>query len=329
MVRNPIYTGDARAGRFHRERVKGHGSKGWRHTRIDAADALPLPGVAPALVSPELAACVIDRLAVNKQESIRNNRHPEAALLRGGYAVCGYCGGHLQAITHRTNGTFYRCNQTNRDAHGCPGFSMQAHLLDAAIWQGVHERLLDPELIAAELKRLQSEDPASADLAALERRTIELLRRQRNLMASLAKEDNPDVAAMIRADVAALLVEQQVIDTERETLKRQRDSWRLAQERLHELDRWVRTVAMNLGTLDYAGKRLALNASRVQVRVWATDHTPRWHATMHLGGDGPLAFLDTTSQGCTRCSRWRSRAARAIHRPGAGPESPSGSCTPE
>jgi site-specific DNA recombinase len=325
MVRNSVYVGDARAGRFRRERVKGHGSKGWRYTRPDTADTLPLPDVAPALVSPELAAVVVARLAINKEESIRNNRHPEAALLRGGYAVCGYCGGHLQAITHRTNGTSYRCNQTNRDAHGCPGFSMQAHLLDAAIWQGIHERLLDPELIAAELKRLESEDPAGADLAALDRRATEVGRRQRNLMASLAKEDNPDVAAMIRADLAALLVEQRVIDSERETLERQRDSWRLAQERLHELDRWVRTVAMNLETLDYAGKRLALNASRVQVQVWATDHTPRWQATMHLGGDAPMSFMDTTNRGCTRCSRWRSRAARAAHRPGDGRESPSGS----
>jgi site-specific DNA recombinase len=127
--------------------------------------------------------------------------------------------------------------------------------------------LLDPELIAAELKRLEMEDPVGDDLAVLERRASEVSRRQRNLMASLAKEDNPDVAAMIRADLAALLAEQRVIDTEHEALERQRDSWRLAQERLHELDRWVGTVATNLETLDYAGKRLALNASRVQVKV--------------------------------------------------------------
>ena len=309
MVRNPIYSGDARAGRYCRERVKGHGSKGWRYTRPDAATTLPLPGVAPALVSPELAACVVSRLAVNKQESLRNNRHPEAALLRGGYAVCGYCGGNLQAITHRTNGTFYRCNQTNRDAYGCPGFSMQAHLLDTEIWQGVHERLLDPELIASELKRLQYEDPAGSDLVALDRRVTEVNRRQRNLMASLAKEDNPDVAAMIRVDLAALLTEMRVIEAERETLERQRDSWRLAQERLHEIDRWVRTVATNLDTLDYAGKRLALNAIHVQVRVWATDHTPRWEATMQVGGDAAVIFMDTTSRESTRCSRRRSHVA--------------------
>jgi hypothetical protein len=134
---------------------------------------------------------------------------------------------------------------------------------------------------------------------------------------------------MIRADLAALLTEQRVIDTERQVLERQRDSWRLAQERLHELDRWVRTVATNLETLDYAGKRLALNASQVQVRVWATDHAPRWEATMHLGGDAAMSFLDTTSRGCTRCSLWRSHVERAVHPPGDGRANPSGSCTPE
>jgi site-specific DNA recombinase len=306
MVLNPIYAGDARAGRYHRERVKGQGGKGWRYTRLDVSTALPLHGIAPALVSSELAAAVVARLAVNKQESIRNNRHPEAALLRGGYGVCGYCGGHLQAITHRTNGTFYRCNQTNRDAHGCPGFSMQAHLLDAEIWQGVKERLLDRRLIASEINRLKSEDPVVDDLAALERRTTEVSRRQRNLMASLAKEDNLDVAAMIRAELATLLSEQRAIDAESAALERQRQSWRLAQEHLHELDRWIRTVATNLDTLDYSGKRLALNACQVQVRVWATVQSPRWQATMQLGSAIPMTFVDTTSRGCTRCSRWRS-----------------------
>jgi site-specific DNA recombinase len=300
LVKHPVYTGNACAGRYRRERVKGHG-KGWRYMRRDTSETLLLPGVAPALVSAELAGAAVARLAANKQHSTRNNKHPEASLLRG-YVICGYCGCQLRAVTPRAHGTLYRCNQANRDAHGCPGFLLQAHFLDAAVWQGMRERLLNRDLIAAELARLERDDPAGDDLAAVERRAADVARRQRNLMARLADEDDADLAALIRADLAALLSERGRLDSERAVLERQRESWRLAQARLTDLDVWVRAVATNLDDLDYAGKRLAIEACRVQVKVWAKDRTPRWEATMRLGGDTPIALVDTTAHNRIECT---------------------------
>lgn len=55
--------------------------------------------VAPVLISPEVVDAVRAWLAVNKRLSTRNNQNPEAALLRGGYALCGYCGGTMQVNT--------------------------------------------------------------------------------------------------------------------------------------------------------------------------------------------------------------------------------------
>lgn len=297
LVQNPVYVGKMTSRRYLRERAKNqqvtrHGQmvdgKGWTYGRRPASDHVVLSDISVALVSSDVADAVVARLAINKAESLRNCRHPEHALLRAGIAVCAYCGCHLQAITSRANGTHYRCNQTNRDLHGCPGFSIAAHRLDVAVWDGVKARLLNRDVVTRELERLRREDPTQADLATLERRFSEVARKQRNLMRDLAAEDNGDVATLIRVDLAALASEHRRLDQERGDLERQREMWHLAQNNLVNLDMWLETVRANLDSFDsgYAEKRLALTACRVQVRVWASDHEPRWQVTMHLG-DGP------------------------------------------
>lgn len=297
LVQNPVYVGKMVSRRYVRERAKNqhvtrHGQvvegKGWTYGRRPAAEHVVLPDVSAALVSQEDADAVVARLAINKAESVRNCRNPEQALLRAGIAVCAYCGCHLQAITSRANGTHYRCNQTNRDAHGCPGFSIAAHKLDAAVWAGVKARLLNRDVVARELDRLRREDPTQVDLVALDRRFSEVARKQRNLMRDLAAEDNGDVAALIRVDLASLSNEHRRLEQERDSLERQRETWQLTQSNLANLDTWLERVRLNLDGFDsgYAEKRLALSACRVRVQVWATDHSPRWQATMHLG-DGP------------------------------------------
>jgi hypothetical protein len=93
-----------------------------------------LPDVAPALVAEEVAAAARERLACNRQQATRNNKNPEDALLRAGYARCGYCGRPMTITRHRqTNRVVYRCNPGNRDRFGCPHFGINAGILDAAV----------------------------------------------------------------------------------------------------------------------------------------------------------------------------------------------------
>jgi hypothetical protein len=111
-------------------------------------------------------------------------------------------------------------------------------------------------------------------------------------MARLAEEDNPDVAALIRTDVATLLDEGRRLEQERSNLEIQCDGWRLAQERLSELDHWIRNVAANIDAFDYGKKRLALDALGATVRVWSMDHSPRWDVKLHCD------VLTTTTGAC-------------------------------
>jgi site-specific DNA recombinase len=288
MVRHPTYIGEVTAWRWKQEKIKGRGKV---QSQRPYEEQVVIPGIAPALVTSGIADAALKRLAMNKQESIRNNRNPEAFLLRGGIARCGYCGSALSAYNGPTQAV-YRCNTTARDRHGCPHFAITASLLDDAVWNGVRDRLTQPKVIAAELHRLRDEDPTHGDREAIDRRLAEVSRRQRNLMARLADEDNPDVAALIRTDVAALLDEGRRLEQDRSSLEIQCDSWRLAQERLSELDHWIRNVAANIDAFDYAKKRLALDALGATVRVWSMDHNPRWDVKLHCD------VLTTTTGAC-------------------------------
>jgi site-specific DNA recombinase len=94
MVRHPTYIGEVTAWRWKQEKIKGRGKV---QSQRPYEEQVVIPGVAPALVTEAIADAALKRLAINKQESVRNNRNPEAFLLRGGVARCGYCGSALSA----------------------------------------------------------------------------------------------------------------------------------------------------------------------------------------------------------------------------------------
>jgi site-specific DNA recombinase len=258
--------------------------------------------VIPPLVSRELAAAAQAQLARNWTESIRNNRNPEAALLRGGFARCGYCGKTLRVSG--TNNT-YQCNRSNQDRYGCPSFAITCHVLDAAVWARVEAVLTRPEVIAVELERLRRSDPVQGDLDAIGRRMADIERKQRNFVGRLGDTDDRDVAALIHEELNALATQKRQFEAERALLQDQRAAWSLAQDRLQDFDIWRHQVAANLGGITYEERRLALRALGVEVRVWRTDHDPRFDITMRLD------FIDSTTH---RCNAGKCRTGAAASR---------------
>lgn len=209
----------------------------------------------------------------------RNNAQPEAALLRGGYARCGYCG-HAMRVRNEDRGTFYTCNTSSRDQHGCPFHVISAHILDQAVLDKLQLVLNRPEVIGAEVARLRRDDPTEADREAVERRLGEVERLRGNLALGVAAIDDDDIAATLLAEMAALGKQHAALTSERETLEAERASWEMTQKQLGDLENRCRSVAGNVNLLDHEGRRLALMALGVQARVWSTDRTPRWEIKM-------------------------------------------------
>ena len=65
-------------------------------------------------------------------------------------------------------------------------------------------------------------------------------------------------------------------EAERDKVLAERASWEAVQGRLDDITGWCDTVAVNLDSLDYAGKRLALEALGIEVRIFSKDHEPRF-----------------------------------------------------
>ena len=297
IVWNPLYWGEARAYRWKQERVKGLGKI--IRPRPESEQVV-LRDVAQGLVSPDLAKAVHERLARNKTEATRNNRSPESALLRAGYARCGYCGNYLE-VRYARGGWMYRCGTSNRDKHGCPAFSIMTPILDTIVWGKVEDILTRPEIIATEVERLRRDDPTQVDLAAIERRLTTIGRQRSNLTKRLALLDDEETAAYLIVEIEALTKELRHLEKDRDAVKAVREGWAAAQHQLEDLEYWCRLQAANLGTLTYEQKRLALHALNAEVRVWATGHNPRYAISLHLDGLVPSSPTSGPRSGGDAC----------------------------
>jgi site-specific DNA recombinase len=298
MLRNPAYSGRMYGLRTRTEYTGGRR----RDVSVPLAECVALPdGTAPALVDTETFAAVAARLAVNRAQATRNNRHPEDALLRGGFARCGYCGNTAAAIrVKRDQHPQYRCNGPNKIRHGCPSFGISAGILDEAVWAKVQEIVLDRTLIEREVARLRSQDPVQNELTAIDRRVADIDRRRSNLTKRLALFDDEEAAALLAAEISTLTKERRQHEAERNVVLAERDAWEAVQAHLADIARWRDTVAANLDMLDYAGKRLALEALGIEAHVYAIGHTPRYEITARIALDGSI--VSTASRSRSTCA---------------------------
>ncbi|MBA2450305.1 MAG: recombinase family protein [Chloroflexi bacterium] len=268
ILKNPMYAGRGVA--FRRVRVKnGRPGRGSAKLRPEP-EQVPLPaGTVPPLVDAPTFDAVQQRLRLNRQRSARNNRDPEGALLRGGYARCGDCGGVMivKRATDPAGARRYRCDRGSSDRRDCGSKpSIMVPQLDGAVWTRVESILTQPEVVAAELERMEDNDPTRNDLAAADRALATLARQQSNLIDQIANVSG-QAATLLTAKVEALERQREQLDAEREAMLGRHRTRVAARERLSDLETWCRTVAANLGNLKHQQKRDALDALGVQVKV--------------------------------------------------------------
>jgi site-specific DNA recombinase len=266
--------------------VKGHG----RQIRPEA-EHVPLPeGTAPAIVDMATFEAVQERLRLNKERAARSNRAPEETLLRAGYVRCGQCGDAMMVQRPRPGrgmAAAYSCARGRKYRGDCTMHAISSSILDEAAWKRVEEIVTRPDVVLAELARLDDAGFSAEDIAAIDKRLAEIARQRRNLVDELA-DLGPTVRAVVREKLAALEAQQGQLEAERENIRARISAREAAKDRLVELEAWCRTVGANLAELTYEKKRLALDALGVRVRVWPKDHTPRYVIEMEPLPDSPV-----------------------------------------
>lgn len=291
ILTNPTYIGRREAFRY--VQVKGRNG-GRRMIERPVEERILLPAeVSPALVSEETFEAVQARLRRNQELARRNGKYPEEVAILRGFTKCGHCGGSLAVKRVGPGGKYfhYRCIRGMAVNHDCKGASIPTHILDPAVWERVESILTRPDIIAAEIERLRTDDPTAADVAAIDRILADIRRRQSNLISHLALFSEPEAAAPVAAQIEALRAQEKTVRAEREEILARKSAWETAQQHLSDLEAWCRTVAERLTTISVAEKRLALEALGVHVRVWRAGCSPRWEITMNI----PIDIVDESS----------------------------------
>ena len=127
MIRNPLYKGEAYAWCWREK-------PGTQTYTFDHENAIRLPdGTAPALVSAETWDAAQERMArnVHMRPALK---YPEAALLRNGYARCGYCGRPVHVVNNGGK-LIYRCASQSDHESDCPSWTMKVDKLDGLVWE--------------------------------------------------------------------------------------------------------------------------------------------------------------------------------------------------
>ncbi|MDP9356448.1 MAG: zinc ribbon domain-containing protein [Chloroflexota bacterium] len=235
-------------------------------------------GTYPQVVDPALFARVQARLAGNRAESQRPDRDPHTAVLRRGFAVCGYCGHRLSVKVNRGTER-YECDRVNRRRHGCPGPSISARMLDEAIWRGVSMVLNQPGILERYLTAQRTTDPTAGALPALETRLTALDRRLANLRRRLADEDDDAIAAEYRAGIKEALGERTEAEAQQARLLAARADWQTSEARVADAVTFVADVRDQLtagGAETWELRREVLRRLAVRVKLFGTDETHRW-----------------------------------------------------
>lgn len=246
------------------------------HVRVrPVEDRIALPeGVWPALVSADTFAAVQAGLQARQEQAARNNRAPQEALLRAGFVRCGLCG---RPMTAKNSGQPYPMYRCQRDEPGEPrSVALSIKALDAATWAHVENVLTNPDVIAAEVAKLQAADPTEADLTAIDRRINQFAKKQTQLTKTLGLFTDLEAAEPVVRDLEALRQQQRELQRERQAILDRRLEWEQAQQRLNDLKAWCEQVAQRLPRATYEQRRTALTALGVTVTVYPKGHDPRY-----------------------------------------------------
>lgn len=307
IILNDSYLGRHAAFNWETKKVRTHDPlTGQTRTTVlvrnTGANAIPQPGVAPALVTDEVATAARARLDTNREFSLRNNKllDKDRGVLRG-FVFCGQCGHKMYLATSKYRtvaGGVYRveyfCPSTRKmvKPEGCPGATILDTLLDTKAWAKIRHLIEHPEEIAQQIEEftLRVQVPVET-LAMFTQQEQDLLRQQSNLVSSLAQTDSPTIRETIMARLQG--IDQQLAAIRDEIAKRQGEQLHRQQhvQRLRDLEEWCHAALPVLDRFTTDQKRLVCAAFGVKVLVWRKEHFPRYRVYAQRGDD--LVDLDT------------------------------------
>jgi site-specific DNA recombinase len=256
IVRNPSYKGDTV--QWVRRSVKGRMEfrPESEHVRLPA-------GVTPAIVTSELWQRAQERLAANRGQAKRNESLP--FLLRG-HIVCAKCGGQMypKPIGPRAHyRRYYFCSTSVRHfVKPCGASAVPADRCETWVWAEIKRYLQNPELIAREVERMQTEgiDSQLVKDREVAQKALERHNQGTQRLVKRLRDADDELAEIIERELLQAKREKQALLKTLADLDARIEGQEQAAVNLKSLYDYCRKVEQELDSFGFAEQRLAVEA---------------------------------------------------------------------
>lgn len=233
----------------------------------------------PALVTEDIFTAVQTVLKDHRKKAFRNMHNPEAALLRNGFAICGYCGRNMLAYQATQNRRYrYSCSRRT-DPSGqrevCEGkaFSMDCEALDVLVWNWIIHSFEHPDVVRAKFEHWKAEEAAGRSIEYDRLATLDTLiknaqRRRENYLRSEGEAADGETWAEYHELVLKAAKQIREYTEERDQLWGVLSHMASFDKRVDELVEMGKVARDHLRDANFEDKRAVLQAFGVKVRVW-------------------------------------------------------------
>lgn len=251
-----------------------------RYKIVDGDASQKIETTLPAIIPLELYEAAQALNAAMVSDNPRNNKNPNAYLLRNGFVYCGCCGYSMHGTMGGPNQDYrvYRCSPRKYGKTPCKGKNISSPLLDNAVWAYVGEIIEDYNLIEKALQHWKEKADFQHDFRAIQKSIEEVEDQQDQLMQDLRRKDESGKLYLQGRMRDLALKDAQELE---ESLQRLRamlvdtsKSKQAIQAIISDFEAFVNrclTIREAYETADYKEKRNLLRFLGIKVRVYRED----------------------------------------------------------
>jgi site-specific DNA recombinase len=220
---------------------------------------IELPGFTPAIISIELFEAAQKQLKMNYDKSKRNCKHE---YLLGGHLRCAKCG--YAFVGHPIGGKrYYHCSHTmkiNAPVERCKNAMWNAEKLETMVWAELENYLGDRDIVRGNMeKQRQNLGQLNAFETELKQTDHQLksINHEQHQLLQWALKDFP--ADQVEAENKRLNKSKETLNVQKNELEERIKASQSAVVNVPNLERFIKDLQDKLPSLDFAGKRLALD----------------------------------------------------------------------
>lgn len=276
LVTNPAYMGKTYVFRYKvvepkkpRNRERSYSKT--THVFRDRSEWIELPGITPAIVSPETFDAAQEQLKVNRLRSPRSRKHHY--LLGGGRFRCGVCGrSMIGSVKKKPRGDwlYYRCVcnvKTNYYSH-CEQRAIAASTIEPLVWDEIARVLKQPDVLLKEIERQRGTAASGvfeADMILVENNIASLRGEEQRYLRLYGRGWIEE--GRLDAEIERVKGKRTDLEGKLRHLRHQKEEMEMVLDRYERVSESLDRIASAVDGADFEMKRLALEALDTEVII--------------------------------------------------------------